>query len=275
MPTAVITVEPDRQAGIWSGVNMRIESYPAREREPTEDNPTLNVVAFETPTFLINQNPSDPLGVHSQPRTDRARASGFANRVVDIVLATLLLILVLPLMLACALMVALSSPGPLLFRHSRIGANGKEFSCLKFRTMVVDADVAIGAILGGCVQSQKEWLELQKLRRDPRVTPGGRFLRRYCLDELPQLFNVLAGHMSIVGPRPIVADEIRRYGSNFSDYCSVKPGLTGLWQVSGRHALSYEQRVQLDTQYARSKSIRLDLWILLMTLPIVLLGQNE
>ena len=253
----------------------RIESYRAAEAEPSEGNSTLEVAVLDSPAFLASQNVQEPFIVHSQLWTERTQPGGIATRIVDLILATLLLILVLPLMAACALMVALSSPGPLLFRQGRIGANGKEFPCLKFRTMAVDADLVIGEILGSCAQSHKEWFELQKLRRDPRVTPGGRFLRRYCLDELPQLFNVLAGHMSIVGPRPIVADEIRRYGSNFSDYCSVKPGLTGLWQVSGRHALSYEQRVQLDTQYARSKSIRLDLWILLMTLPIVLLGQNE
>jgi len=107
------------------------------------------------------------------------------------------------------------------------------------------------------------------------VTHVGRFMRRYCLDELPQLFNILAGQMSVVGPRPIVAAEIDRYGAQFADYCAVRPGLTGLWQISGRHALSYEERVRLDSEYARTKSVATDIAILWRTVPIVLAGLNE
>lgn len=255
----------------------RSESYGSVEGVADQGSSTSSFEAanVESPTFLINQNVPEPLIAPSEIWIGGAPSTGHLARTVDLIVATFLLVLVLPLMGVCALAVALSGPGPLLYRHIRIGQNGKEFPCLKFRTMVVHADAAIGEILGNCAQSHKEWLEVQKLRCDPRVTSTGRFLRRYCLDELPQLFNVLAGHMSIVGPRPIVANEIRRYGPNFADYCSVKPGLTGLWQVSGRHALSYDQRVQLDTEYARSKSVKLDLWILWMTVPIVLLGENE
>jgi lipopolysaccharide/colanic/teichoic acid biosynthesis glycosyltransferase len=141
--------------------------------------------------------------------------------------------------------------------------------------MVQHADRTLEEVLKGSVEFQNDWRELQKLRCDPRVTPIGRVLRRYCLDELPQLFNVLAGHMSIVGPRPIVEAEITKYGSSFAHYCSVKPGLTGLWQVSGRHALSYDERVRLDATYANSKSLQSDLVILWRTVPIVLFGLNE
>lgn len=198
-----------------------------------------------------------------------------ASRPFDLIVASALLIFALPLMLFCAVAVLLSGPGPIVFRQTRIGRGGQQFTCLKFRTMVFDADLAMQRLLKSCAEAQTEWEALQKLQHDPRVTATGRFLRRYCLDELPQIFNVLAGQMSVVGPRPIVADEIARYGENFADYCSIKPGLTGLWQISGRHALAYEERVRLDTAYARSKSLRGDLTILWRTVPIVLRGENS
>jgi exopolysaccharide production protein ExoY len=201
-------------------------------------------------------------------------ASPDNGRAFDIAVALLLLFFLLPLMCVCALAVVGTSRGPLLYRQPRIGRKGQSFECLKFRTMVQDADSAIERMLDDSPEAKAEWLAVQKIKCDPRVTPVGAFMRRYCLDELPQLFNVLRGEMSIVGPRPIVADEIDRFGSNFADYCLVKPGITGVWQVSGRHLLSYEQRVALDAEYARSKCISLDIKILWRTVPIVLLGEN-
>ena len=197
-----------------------------------------------------------------------------ARRFFDLVIATALLVLVLPLMAVCAVAVWSSGPGPLLYRHARIGHRGQVFACLKFRTMSHDADQRIGEFLQASAMLQAEWNALHKLRYDPRVTPIGRILRRYCLDELPQLFNVLAGEMSVVGPRPIVSAEIEKFGEYFSDYCSVRPGLTGPWQVSGRHSLSYDERVRIDVEYARSKSVRRDLTILIKTIPIVIRGHN-
>lgn len=202
------------------------------------------------------------------------RSREMSARLLDLSVACALLIFSLPLMLFSALAVRASSPGPILYRQERIGRGGARFQCLKFRTMVVDADSIMRAILESCGEAGAEWQALQKLQRDPRVTPIGRFLRRYCLDELPQIFNVFAGEMSVVGPRPIVADEVVRYGDSFPDYCSVKPGLTGLWQVSGKHALPYAERVRLDADYARSKSVGADLVILWRTVPIVLRGEN-
>lgn len=198
-----------------------------------------------------------------------------ASRMLDLVLATGLLLLLLPLMCICALGIMTTSRGPVLFSHPRIGRNGETFPCLKFRTMVLNGNEVLARTLQEDAAAREEWLTSQKLKNDPRVTRIGAFLRRYCLDELPQLFNVLTGQMSIVGPRPIVENEIVRFGKHFPAYCSVNPGLTGLWQVSGRHALSYEERVELDAAYAASKSLRTDLVILLRTVPIVLLGQNE
>ena len=196
------------------------------------------------------------------------------GRAFDVVMAILLLVALLPLMCLTALIVIGTSRGPLFFCQPRIGRGGQLFRCLKFRTMVENADCAIERVLNNSPKARAEWLAVQKLSCDPRVTPVGAFMRRYCLDELPQLFNVLRGEMSIVGPRPIVADEVNRFGVNFADYCLVKPGITGLWQISGRHQLSYEQRVALDAEYARSKCLSLDLRILWSTVPIVLFGEN-
>jgi lipopolysaccharide/colanic/teichoic acid biosynthesis glycosyltransferase len=257
-------MEPTDQYGVASNIasdsaDVLVVDVAANDSHP----PLLSAVAYES-----LREPSEAIASNVECH------SGAAGRAVDLFLATAMLLFVLPLMALCAVAVLLSGPGPILYRQARIGRGGEEFKCLKFRTMVNEADRAIPEILRKSPQWAEQWEGVQKLTYDPRVTPVGRFLRRYCLDELPQLFNILAGEMSVVGPRPIVTDEIKRYGPNFADYCSVKPGLTGLWQVSGRHALSYTERVHFDTEYARSKSVRLDLLILLRTVPIVLLGEN-
>jgi exopolysaccharide production protein ExoY len=208
-------------------------------------------------------------------RSANAQQGGSPDRALDVMIAGLLLLFVLPLMLLCALAVLLNGSGPVIFRQLRIGRGGREFTCFKFRTMIPSAEPALESILVDGSPFQEEWAAIYKLREDPRLTFVGRFMRRYSLDELPQLFNVLKGDMSVVGPRPIVAAEIYRYGDRYADYCSVNPGITGLWQVSGRHALSYDERVRLDSEYARHKSVRLDLLILWKTVPVVLSGQNE
>src|SRR5688500_6725211 len=176
-------------------------------------------------------------------------------RLLDISFALCILILVLPLMGICALAIRLGSPGSAIFRQVRLGRGGREFTCLKFRTMSQGAEPSLNAVLGQDGRLQEEWASVYKLHADPRVTPLGRFMRRYSIDELPQLFNVLRGEMSVVGPRPIVSAEIHRYGERYDDYCKVNPGITGLWEVSGRHALSYDERVRLDAEYANNKSV--------------------
>lgn len=196
------------------------------------------------------------------------------GRALDLIVAAALLFLFLPLMCLCALAIVSTSKGPLFFSQPRIGRGGRMFNCLKFRTMVDDAESSIDGFLEGSPEAKAEWQALQKLSHDPRITRVGQFMRRYCIDELPQLFNVIAGDMSMVGPRPIVPAERERFGHNFAAYCSVRPGLTGIWQVSGRHSLTYEQRVELDAEYARSKCLALDVLILWKTVPIVVLGQN-
>lgn len=190
-----------------------------------------------------------------------------ASRAFDVLIAAAGLIVLMPVMLLVAAVIKLSDGGPVLFRQERIGHGGRRFRCLKFRTMVTDAEARLKTLLASDARTSREWLAGQKLEADPRITPLGRFLRRTSLDELPQLFNVLKGDMAIVGPRPIVADEVKRYGRYYSAYCAVRPGITGLWQVSGRNGVSYRRRVALDTCYVRYRSLLLDLVIVLRTIP--------
>ncbi len=187
----------------------------------------------------------------------------------DKVLAALMLLALAPVMAVIALLVRRDG-GPALFGHRRIGAGGSTFQCLKFRTMVVDSDAVLAALLASDPAAAAEWAETQKLRADPRITGIGRFLRACSLDELPQLVNVLRGEMSLVGPRPIVEAEIARYGDNIVHYYAIRPGLTGLWQISGRSNTSYDHRVRLDVSYVRSWTFSKDLMILLKTVPAVL-----
>ncbi|HEX4193104.1 MAG TPA: sugar transferase [Stellaceae bacterium] len=202
--------------------------------------------------------------------SDRVGLLAALVRALDIVIALVALIFVLPLMGVVALAIFLQDRGPIVFAHRRIGRGGKSFYCYKFRSMAVDAEVRLAELLARDPVARAEWARDHKLRDDPRVTPLGAFLRRSSLDELPQLINVLQGSMSLVGPRPIVDAEIERYGRRFSHYCAVKPGITGLWQVSGRNDVSYRTRVALDCIYARSYSPRLYLWIVIVTIPAVL-----
>jgi exopolysaccharide production protein ExoY len=184
--------------------------------------------------------------------------------------ALCLLVLFGPLMLAVAAAIRLEDHGSVSFSHWRVGQNGRLFRCFKFRSMVERADEVLGALLERDPAAREEWLRDRKLRNDPRISRVGRFLRATSLDELPQLFNVLRGEMHLVGPRPVVVQEIPRYGEHKRLYLSVKPGMTGLWQVSGRNNLSYEQRVALDARYVQTRSAWLDLRILLLTVRVLI-----
>lgn len=192
------------------------------------------------------------------------------ERGLDVILSLVGVAALLPLMVAIAAVVWLSGSGSPFYAQSRIGCGGRSFRCWKFRTMQVDAEQRLEGLLATSRAARIEWEREHKLRVDPRITPIGRFLRQTSLDELPQLWNILRGEMSLVGPRPIVAAETRRYGRYFSHYCRVKPGLTGLWQVSGRSNVSYQRRVAMDVLFIRRKSLRLYLHILAATLPAVI-----
>lgn len=195
-------------------------------------------------------------------------------RLLDITISLVALLIALPLMLVIALAIKLTDNGPVLFAHKRIGKGGQRFACLKFRSMAVDADAQLKALLARDPAAREEWERSHKLRRDPRITPIGNFLRRSSLDELPQLFNVLRGEMSLVGPRPIVDAEVVRYGHYFRAYCSVRPGVTGLWQVRREHDTSYRHRVALDVTYARTRTVWLNVAILAKTVPSVLMAKG-
>ena len=186
------------------------------------------------------------------------------KKTTDILFSTLLLLFALPLMGLIALAIKVDSRGPVFYTHKRIGRGGKTFRMLKFRTMVCNSDEVFEEIMGD-EDLRNDWEANHKLCRDPRVTRVGRLLRRTSLDELPQLFNVLSGDMSLIGPRPIVAGEVEKYGEVFEMYLLVRPGMTGLWQVSGRSTLSYSARVDLDAYYIKNWSFWLDLYILIKT----------
>ena len=196
-------------------------------------------------------------------------------RIIDRVGAALLLLLVSPLMIVIAIGVALSSPGPIFFKQKRIGRGGRLFWCYKFRTMYVDADDQLRELLDRCPRSREEWERDRKLRDDPRVFTFGRFLRKSSLDELPQLYNILRGEMSLVGPRPIVESEASMYGRYIVHYCAVRPGLTGLWQISGRNDVSYRRRIAFDVVYARKGRVGDNIRIILQTVPAVLVAKGS
>ena len=197
-------------------------------------------------------------------------ASNFLKRIVDIAISLSAALFLLPVLIPIAIVTRLSDGGPVLFRQKRIGRDGKEFMLYKFRSMVPDAAERLEHLLQTDDAARAEWQATQKLVNDPRITPFGDFLRKSSLDELPQRLNILKGHMSVVGPRPITKNESEKYGEFFGHYCSVRPGLTGLWQVSGRSDTSYETRVALDVEYVKAQSFFLDFKILLMTIPAVL-----
>jgi Undecaprenyl-phosphate galactose phosphotransferase WbaP len=197
------------------------------------------------------------------------------KRAMDIAGALLFFTLFLPLYLAVAVGVLLTSRGPIFYSQERIGLHGRSFRFWKFRSMVQNSEEVFNSFLDSDHEAKAQWEKYQKLDRDPRITWFGHFIRRTSLDELPQFWNVLIGDMSIVGPRPCMPKQKNLYGAHWKAYCAVRPGLTGLWQVSGRNRLTYGQRVELDSQYVRNWSIWLDLRILARTLRVVLTGDGS
>ncbi len=217
---------------------------------------------------ISNELASAMLPVTLGENPDRWRRG--VKRLIDLVVSAGLLLTVLPLLPAICVLIKLDSPGPLIFSQNRIGKGGEPFRFYKFRTMIQHSATLAQwvAVAGEGVQAEQE--TFYKLRNDPRVTKVGKWLRKTSLDELPQLVNVFKGEMSLVGPRPIVPEEIVRYGTAFAEYVTVHPGITGLWQVSGRNQLTYPQRVALNQQYIRNWSLWLDLTILWRTVGAVL-----
>lgn len=211
----------------------------------------------------------------AQGSTGLQRLDDVASRVLDVTLAVTALVILAPLMAIIAGVIYVLDPGPIIFAHQRIGRGGRSFPCLKFRTMVVDADARLRHLLETSAEARAEWDRDHKLRDDPRVIGIGKFLRKTSLDELPQLWNVVRGDMSLVGPRPIVVGEISRYGRYFEHYCAVRPGITGLWQVGGRNDVSYRRRVAYDVTYSRARSCAMNVKIIAYTVPSVLLQRGS
>ena len=206
---------------------------------------------------------------------NQSRHGRMLKRIGDVIFSMLVLSLGFPIFILIGILVRLSSPGPVFYIQKRVGRNYKEFGCIKFRTMYEDADELLPSLLDRYPLMRKEFEKDCKLRHDPRITKLGRFLRRSSLDELPQFFNILKGEMSVVGPRPIVDNEINKYNLFMEEVISVRPGLTGLWQVSGRNNLSYKKRVQLDLFYARNRNFILDLEIIILTLGVLLFPMDR
>ena len=197
-----------------------------------------------------------------------------AKRLIDILLSALAITAFLPLLLAIAILVKLTSQGPIFFSHTRYGRDGRTFGALKFRTMLEDGERILADYLQAHPEDVFEWQKDHKLKNDPRITPIGKWLRRLSLDELPQLFNVIAGQMSLVGPRPIVKAEISKYGRGFALYARALPGITGLWQVSGRNNTTYQERIAFDEFYVNNWSVWLDAYILIRTIKVVLTAEG-
>lgn len=200
----------------------------------------------------------------------KSRPQQGSKRILDLVLCLLGMPVILPLSLLLIIYICLNSRGAPIYRQERIGKDGKPFMLYKFRTMVKNADQLLLACLAEDPALAAEWAANQKLKNDPRLTSAGRFLRKTSLDELPQIINIIQGNMTIVGPRPIVQDEKGRYGKYFHEYCEVYPGLTGLWQTSGRNNTTYAQRIAYDHYYINNWSLWLDLRIMVRTIPVTI-----
>lgn len=192
------------------------------------------------------------------------------KRIIDIIISGLAFILLLPFFLFLASLISLDSPGPIFFRQIRLGKKGKPFTMYKFRTMYLNADEVLSSYLDKNPALKLEWVRYQKLKEDPRITRMGRFLRRFSIDELAQLWNVLIGEMSLVGPRPIMPDQQELYGENFNHYMRVAPGISGLWQISGRNQTTFSRRAEFDMEYVMSWSVWLDIYIIVRTIWVVL-----
>ena len=240
----------------------RVIILPKISKIPVINGELISSISNKGMAFYMRNNLLNPIDIMSK-------------KVFDFIASIFLVVLFASIFVVLYFVVFLSTKGHPLFTHKRIGKDGKSFMVYKFRTMFIDANERLELLLENCDECKKEWKNDFKLKNDPRITKIGKFLRKTSLDELPQFINVLKGEMSLVGPRPIVEDEIKKYGEYFEYFTSVKPGITGLWQVSGRNDIDYDERVQLDVWYVRNWSIELDIQILIKTILVVLRGKGS
>jgi Undecaprenyl-phosphate galactose phosphotransferase WbaP len=263
-------MRPARRPHLVSAAEMRLQPEALVEATLEAD------VAADLPRTSINFPEKRARGLITREPAPVALPTGFAalaKRLLDLVGAVILGLVFAPLIVVIVFLMGRGG-GTVIYRHRRVGRDGRTFCCLKFRTMIPNADQVLRELLESNAELQAEWMRDHKLRNDPRVTRLGRFLRRTSLDELPQLLNVLRGEMSLVGPRPVVREELLRYGRNVDTYLAAKPGITGLWQVTGRNNTDYRRRVVLDTYYVRNQNLLLDLYILVKTTGVVLGGKG-
>lgn len=233
-----------------------------------------NLVGVPTGTVEVESIFSEKLLILRLKNNLARPLNRLIKTLVDYILTIIGTILISPILLFIAAWIYHDSPGPVIFKHIRIGKNGKAFPCYKFRSMCVDADAKLAELLANDPEARAEWERDFKLKNDPRITKSGAFLRKTSLDELPQLFNVLRGEMSLVGPRPIIQEELERYGEFVDDYLMVMPGITGMWQVNGRSDTTYDERVQMDSWYVRNWSVWLDFMLLWRTIKAVVAGKG-
>ena len=236
---------------------------------------TINVSKIQN-SFTSNQHIKDIAGIIGFASTHNLtfKTSLYIKRFIDVFLIVLFSPILIPVFLILMVLTKLTSRGPIFYGHKRVGKNGKEFKCWKFRSMCFDADKKLESILANNPEMRAEWEKERKFQNDPRVTKFGKFLRKTSLDELPQLINILLGQMSFVGPRPVTEPELDRYGEYKDFVLSVTPGLSGMWQTSGRSDTEYEERIALDLYYIQNWSIWLDIWILIKTVYVVIKGRG-
>ena len=230
---------------------------------------TPNLSNIPIANMEINKLPIENVVLLNVKNNLALRRNKIMKYIFDMVLTIIGTICISPILICIAIWIYKDSPGPIIFKHMRVGKDGKIFPCYKFRSMCVDAKEKLEELLQNDPEARAEWERDFKLKHDPRITKSGAFLRRTSLDELPQIFNVLKGEMSLVGPRPIIKDEMERYGNHIDDYLMVKPGIAGIWQCSGRSDTTYQERVQMDSWYVRNWSVWLDIMILWKTLEAV------
>lgn len=251
-----------------SASEIAIESYVDNRNKMTLSR--TRIPWHEIAAYQYTKAANDDVVSHSYSRP----VGGLTKRTFDIVIAATGLILLAPILIATVGLILITMGRPIFFSQSRVGFKGGTFNCLKFRSMIKNAEQALESHLEKNPAARSEWSQTQKLKNDPRVTWLGKILRKSSLDELPQLINILRGDMSCIGPRPVLVKELDRFGRHSKEYKRARPGLSGLWQVSGRNNTTYAERVKLDTIYVRRWSILLDIKIMLRTVP-ALFKYNE
>jgi lipopolysaccharide/colanic/teichoic acid biosynthesis glycosyltransferase len=239
----------------------------------TANSQLISVKALQA---LARRGFSPTLARRKSPKRGQQALDGtVTKRAFDIAFSLFVLIFFSPLYLILALLIAISSPGPIFYIQQRVGKNHRLFGCIKFRTMVHNADEVLAQMMANSPQMREEFQDNFKLKDDPRITWIGKFLRLTSLDEFPQFWNVLIGDMSVVGPRPLIPDELDKYGNKIDKVLTIQPGITGLWQVSGRNDIPYPQRVQMDVYYVTARNWLMDLWIIIKTIGVVVFPNNN